>query len=557
MNAATELCLDEAAGRKRATFFAPIPGAVWAIAIAAALLHIAPYWLAQSRTPAGWTFTGNIHDSIDFIQYRQWIRQSQSSGIFVDDRFTGEPNRRHLPVLLYYVLGRISRVGDWAPELVIAYAGCVLAVALTVLLFMSIRHFMQDRYRTWWVFAVVVAGGGLGAHYKLLARFQAVRNNLITRRLFVEPIWDPNVLVFEDYRGHYVFTTFFDTHYLFTWLITLAALMCFYFALRRASLARSASAALLFSLATFVHIYEGPLLAGIAAITALLCRRKGVIGGGQWIAAAAAAAAALGTLVVLFMIQRGSGLPFPSWREHNVVASMLFIAYPIAWVIIARGLVSYWRGAGLDECFLLGWAGICMAMTLSGPFYPYPDRGTMTLQVPIYIIAGLIYFSRRARVRPAAALAAIAVLAPTPVWAVLRWEPYLRFNTASSFMFTSAAHRRILDALKERAGADDILASEEHDVLWLAPEYRGRHYCAHFFLTTNFERKKAEMTEFFAEPAAHLSFLEHGARFLFVGRDRGPGRFAAIPGMTLLRDENIGALFEYAPNRPPDAEHSR
>lgn len=549
MTAAAELCRDKAAGPNRAAFFAPIPGAVWVVAIAAALLHIAPYWLAQSRTPAGWTFTGNIHDSIDFIQYRQWMRQSQSSGIFVDDRFTGEPNRPHLPVLLYYVLGRISRAGDWTPEFVMAYAGCVLAVALTVLLFMTVRHFMRDPYRTWWVFAVIVAGGGLGAHYKLLARFQAVRNNLVSRRLFVEPIWDPNVLVFEDYRGHYVFTTFFDTHYLFTWLITLAALMCFYFTLRCASLARIASAALLFSLAAFVHIYEAPLLAAIAAVTALLCRRKGVIGKRQWVAVAAAAAAALGTLVALFMIQRVSGLPFPSWRELNVNASMLFIAYPIAWVIIASGLTSYWRDAGFEGCFLLGWAGACTAMTLSGPFYPYPDRGTMTLQVPIYIIAGLIYFSRRTRVTPAAALAAIAVLAPMPVWAVLRWEPYLRFNTASSFMFTSAAQRRILDALKERAGADDILASEEHDVLWLAPEYRGRHYCAHFFLTVNYSQKKAEMARFFDDPAKDAAFLQRaGARFLFVAAQRMPERFNAITGLNIVRQESVGSLFEYILN---------
>jgi hypothetical protein len=557
MNTAAELYLDEAVAGKRATFFAPIPGAVWAVAILAALLHIAPYWLAQSRTPAGWTFTGNIHDSIDFIQYRQWMRQSQSSGVFVDDRFTGEPNRPHLPVLLYYVLGRIARIGGWTPELVMAYAGCVFAVALTVLLFMTVRHFMADRYRTLWVFAVIVAGGGLGTHYKLLARFQAVRNNLITRRLFVEPIWDPNVLVFEDYRGHYVFTTFFDTHYLFTWLPTLAALMCFYFALRHASFARITAAALLFSLTTFVHIYEAPLLAAIAALTALLCRRKGLLRQRQWMVIAAVSTAALGTIAVLFAIQRASGIPFPSWREVNIAASMLFIAYPIAWIVIAGGLASYWRGAELQDCFLLSWAGACTAMTLSGPFYPYPDRGTMTLQVPIYIIAGLIYFRRHTRVAPLATLAAIAILAPMPIWAMLRWEPYLRFSSSSSFMFTSAEHRRVLNTLSNLARPSDVLVAEQQDVRWLAPEYRGRHYCAHFFLTVNFEKKKAEMTEFFADPAAHVAFLKHGVRFLFAPAARDPERFAAIPGMMRLRSENIGTLFEYIPSAASDAQHSR
>ena len=61
-------------------FFGSLPAMVWAVAVLAALLHLAPMWHAQAVTPPGWEFTGNTRLSPDFMQYRVWARDSQRTG---------------------------------------------------------------------------------------------------------------------------------------------------------------------------------------------------------------------------------------------------------------------------------------------------------------------------------------------------------------------------------------------------------------------------------------------------------------------------------------------
>src|SRR5262245_42578476 len=97
------------------------------IALLSSLLHIAPYCRAQYQTPPNWTFTADISGSPDSMQYRVWTRKSQETGILVDNTFTSEPNKPHLPVVYYYVIGQISAWTGLAPEWVMAYAGSVFA----------------------------------------------------------------------------------------------------------------------------------------------------------------------------------------------------------------------------------------------------------------------------------------------------------------------------------------------------------------------------------------------------------------------------------------------
>ena len=504
------------------------------------------------QAPAGWVFTGNTDSSPDYIQYRSWMRQSQTTGMLMDDRFTSEPNRPFLPVTFYYLLGRIATAIHVQPEFVFAYAGGVLAFTLTILVFLTVRQFFRRAYETWWVFLVLLFGGGLGSHYKLLARFQAIRINGLTRRLFVEPIWDPKVLVFEDYRGHYIFTTLFDTHYLLVWLISIAAVMSLYFALQKPSPARLAGEAGLFALATWLHIYEAVTLCGICLGIAFFYWRKDLLSRERVATLAVGAAGAGLTLSVLFWLQHASGIPLPSWREVNVIAAMLFVAYPLAWLAIAWRGGTFWRDAGPDGCFLLGWAVACTVITLSGPFYPYPDRGTMTLQLALYLIAGSIYFSRYTRVSWACFALILFLAAVTPMWSVLRWWNASEFSRNAPHIYLDADHRQLLQTLLKRASTSDILLAEEEDILWLAPEYPGRHYCGHFFLTVDLEKKALTRSRFFSYTAqAQAAFLEREhVRFLYVSRKQGPARFTTVPGLSLLFAGKDGSLFQYGNNDP-------
>jgi len=55
----------------------------------------------------------------------------------------------------------------------------------------------------------------------------------------------------------------------------------------------------------------------------------------------------------------------------------------------------------------------------------------------------------------------------------------------------SIEHREIVDLLRHRASPKDVLIVDKSEVpwktddLWLAPEYPGKLYCGHFFLTAD------------------------------------------------------------------------
>ncbi|HEY7317490.1 MAG TPA: hypothetical protein VIE89_07940, partial [Candidatus Binatia bacterium] len=356
------------------------------MAIFGALFHVAPYWHAASQVPSGWIFTGEINGSPDVMQYRVWTRQSQKTGVLVDNRFTGEANKPHLPVVFYYAIGKISEWSKISPEFVVICLGSVFAFGLIVFLFAIVRHFMITPYQTWWVFLIIVLGGGLGAYLKILNFIDLGHYSYVLKQTVIDGYRAQPV--FEDYRSHYVFITLFDTHFLLIWLVALASILSFYFTLRQFSWGRAVLTGILFATATVLHVYEGVTLVVVTLAVAFVFWRKGFELRPALTTTAVCTLFVIACLTWIFLLYRSSGLPPPTWRGLTIPISTLLIAYPLAWLMMAFGLGQYWRNARFDECFLLGWALGCTALTLSGPFYPYPDRGTMTLQVPIYIIAG-------------------------------------------------------------------------------------------------------------------------------------------------------------------------
>lgn len=543
---------DSAGNRNdRPGLLASIPVSVLVVAVLAALLHILPYWHAQTQTPPGWTFTGNIHSSPDYMQYRVWTRQTEQTGVLVSNKFTTEPNVPYLPVFLYYAIGQVSRWTLVSPEFVYAYAGSLFAFVLTILFFVIVRQFMRTMYQIWWVLAVVLLGGGLGAHLKLLAFFDIVKNNFLFKQTLVEGLAWPT---FEDYRGNYVFSSLFDTHFLLIWVLSAAAVLALYLALNKPSFWRMLLAAFLFAAATLLHLYEGVTLIAIVMGVAVLSWRKGLLSRSALVTMAACTLTVALAFGWQFLLYRSSGLPTPTWRGVNILFSTLLIAYPVAWFLIAWGLADYWRQAKFDQVFLLGWALGCTALTLSGPFYPYPDRGTMTLQIPIYLIAGAIYFSKRARVTALPAVLAFLVLAATPIWALAFEYKSTNFTPDEPAMFLSPAHLDIIDVVRQRATENDVLIVDKTDFawqtddLWIAPEFPGKLYCGHFFLTPDYDRKCAQVNGFYNAPASHVSFLkENGIRFVYVSQKDDPTRFESVPGLVLIKSESIGSLFEFTP----------
>jgi hypothetical protein len=244
-----------------------------------------------------------------------------------------------------------------------------------------------------------------------------------------------------------------------------------------------------------------------------------------------------------------SGLPAPTWRGETIVFSVVVLSYPLVFGLLLWGFGRYWRDADLDRVFLVGWALGCAALTLAGPFFPYPDRGTMTLQIPLYIIAAGIWFSRRQRVGWPGALVVVLLMGSTLVNSARSWEERTVFDAAESHKWLSPDHAQAIVPLRG-AERTHVLVADQPNLRWLAPEYPGLHYAGHFFLTVNFAAKQAALARFYGEmdAAGRRAFLdEWGADWLFVDDSHDAAAFAAIPGVRATATGGAGTLFRVDP----------
>jgi len=519
-----------------------IPRWVWVVSLTAAVLHIAPFWHAQWSARGEWTFTGNMTLSPDYMQYRVWERQTGREGPIISNRFTTEPNGRHLPVFFYWAIGGVARATGATPELVYAYSGSLLAIALVVLLFGVVREFLPDPAHHTWPFIVLLFGGGLGGHLKLLQALPGIGTSSLVDRLVTKPLDDWPL--FEEYRSHYVLRTFFDSHFLLLWIACVAAVFALYLAARRWTWGRGVVVCALFAGVTVLHVYEGLTLVAIAIGVSLALWRDGESGRNARRATAWSTATVAACYVALGLLFKSSGLPLPSWHAINILAATLFIAFPVSWVLLALGGPAYFRDGGLPARFIVGWALACTVVTLSGPFYPYPDRGTMTMQVPLLIATGAIYFARYGRLTARASLVALAIFGATPLWQLSRSWYYSGFRSDAPFMMINSAHRQSLAALREHADTSDVLLAEPRDLLWLAPEFPGRLYVGHFFLTVNYKAKNEALTRAVQSPDSMQALLQRsGTSLLFLNADRNPSRFAPLAGLHRVSESAVGTLY--------------
>ena len=496
------------------------------------------------------------------MQYRVWTRKSQETGFLVDNTFTSEPNKPHLPVFYYYFIGKMSTLTGLTPEWIIAYAGSMFNFAFTILLFFLVHHFMKSNYQTWWVFGCLMLGGGLGSHLGILSKFEVLKQNFLIGRTLIEGA--QNAMLWESYRGAYIVITLFDAHYLLFWLLATASVFALYFTLRNFDPWRLGLTVFLFSLNTFLHIYEGVTLIAIAASIVFLGWCKKQMGRSALITLVVCSVVT--TLIIIWqvLLYKNSGLALPTWRSPDILLMSFLIAYPLAWGLIGWGFNRYWRKAGFDEIFLLGWIFGCSLITLSAPFYPYPDRGFTTLQIPVYIVAGTIYFQRFSRVNWVGILITIALLGVTPL-RVLKWQlNNSSFNASKYHSFIHKNHQEIINILQNRAQKNDLLIVDKSkepiltDDLWLAPNYPGKLYCGHFFLTPDYEQKCQRINQFFHDSTLQEkeAFLrDYQIRFIYVEtKNRWSGKtinrkslqqIEQVPGLKLLVSNEIGALFEY------------
>lgn len=515
---------------------------VWLVALLAAALHLLPYVHAQLSARDGYEFSGNLTLSPDYMQYRVWERQAVREGPIVTNTFTTEPNRPHLPVLYYWAIGRTAQVLGVRPEAVYAWSGAVFAIVLAWLVWTFVVRSISDHVMRWWAYLAIMFGGGISGHLKILESTPGLNRLGLVRRLLIEPLaaWP----VFEEYRGHYVIRALFDSHFLLLWIVALLAILALARAVERYSTARALLAAAAFAGMTLLHVYEGVTLWAIAAAVVVAnwrhaTERSAAVRTLGWCTVAVAV-----TYAALGWTYARSGLPLPRWHAVNILFSIVVLAFPIAWWLIAIGLRDFWGRATVRDRFLVAWAAACTLLTLSGPFYPYPDRGTLTMPVPVLVIAALIYVAKFGRPTRVAGLVAVAVFAAAPVWQVSRAWVFSAFRPEAPFMYLSPDHRAILDSLGNRASPAEVLVAEPPDLLWIAPEYPGRFFVGHFFLTVDYRAKNERVQRALAVPDSLSAVLrDAGADWLFVNAGRDRERIARTPGLTAVASGAPGTLF--------------
>lgn len=519
------------------------PATAIAVALLAATLHTVPMVTAELTVPQGWRFTGNHQSSPDLMQYRQWFRQTRIEGPVISNRLTSEPHEPYMLVLFAWVIGKVAAWTGIMPEFVYAYAGCLFAFLLVLVLYRLVEAFVDRSGPRWWIFGALLLGGGLGGHVKAVMRFDAVRQLPGVQRLIGDTLLDWNI--FEDYRGQFVFSTLFDTHFLLAWLCTSASLLLLYRAIQRPSASRLAAGAVLAAFTGAVHLHSGLSVAAIAAGIAWMCHVGRQRAREALVALIVVGGAAIAGVAAQALLMGPGGLPTPPWRATPIQPSILFLAYTLQWIMAVWALTKLWPRPSLDTCVLTGWVVGCLVYTFSGPFWLYPDRGTMTLLVPITILGGLGYFATRSRPSMAAVAIGAFFLLVTPAWTLAHEISLTIFQPALNAKFVSTEHDAIVAAARARAGSADLLLADERSLLWLAPEYPGVNYCAHFFLTVDYTRKQAEVTRFYESDAvAQSAFLRaKGVRFLFVPAAYEPAKYAGRPDLSPVVANGVGTLF--------------
>jgi hypothetical protein len=239
----------------------------------------------------------------------------------------------------------------------------------------------------------------------------------------------------------------------------------------------------------------------------------------------------------------------PDWRGNPVLPAMFLLGYPAQLLVVIPGLRRYWQEATLADLFLLGWTAGCVLLTFAGPFYPWPARGLMTLQIPLAILAAAIYFRQRIRMPVWHIVVALLLLGLTPFQVVRNMGHRLRFRSNVPYMWLSPGQQQILTALEQDGRASDVLAANPKEVVWLAPEYPGRHYAGHFFLAVDFARKRQELEQLSDDSIeARERFLRsRGITLLYVAPDQRPETYSGMPGLTPLVRNDAGALFRFSP----------
>ncbi len=202
----------------------------------------------------------------------------------------------------------------------------------------------------------------------------------------------------------------------------------------------------------------------------------------------------------------------------------------------------------MPEAFLTGWAVGGLLLFLSGPFYPFPERGHITVQIPLFLITAGIVMTLHPRIRAVHIAVVLLLIGSTPVWQVHSHWQRTMFRSDQPHKYLSVEHVAVVRELVAAATKDDVLvASDWRQLSWLAPEFPGRFYVAHGILTVDAGRKWQDVRRFMAgTPDEQGRFLtRNNIRFVFASARHDRDSLDRVPGLEPLRETSFGTLYRF------------
>ncbi len=482
------------------------------------------------------------------MQYRVWMNGDFAYGVVAENRLTSEPAPRHMLLIYFGCVSHLAALTGIIPILLHNLLGRVWAFLLALLTFVAVRRFCVEKADLRWVFPVTLFGGGLATYMLLVPSIPIVRSLPGMWRLIVKP--NRTASVWDIYRGNYPYQAVHDSHSGLQWVLCLASILVFHDLLRRGwSAGRGALAVGLYALTAAVHLYTGVTLAAVTVGVLVFCHLRKTPGRIDWRGGAVLVGGIAAAIGAAALIYRRGGLPMSEWSAIHVSFSTVVLAYPLAVIGLAWGGAKLFEGDRLRDSFVIGWAAACLVLILSGPYYPYPDRGSISAQIPLVVLAASLWFRYRSDVPRK--LAILVLLVAAPFFLRHSYSRFSRvfFKETAAPVYMGPEHRKISDALAEEMEPDDVLVARVRDSKWLAPKHAGRNFCAHLFLTADFERKFAEVDAYMEDPAGapRLAARErHRRRLRREGRAAGALRRAARAD----GDHALGARPAAARGRP-------
>jgi hypothetical protein len=133
---------------------------LWA-SLALLIITSLPYLFGHMSAPPDKVFSGIVYNVHDTAQYLSWMRES-GSRVFIDNRLTSEENPAIFFNLHWWIPGRLAAISGMSLMGMYHLMRIISLPLLVAAMYWLCRLFVADERRRLYVFAIAIAGSGLG-----------------------------------------------------------------------------------------------------------------------------------------------------------------------------------------------------------------------------------------------------------------------------------------------------------------------------------------------------------------------------------------------------------